>query len=91
MINEEPLDERIDKAIKEMVALNKCYVKRKTYEKYLVNLNREKDIIDTAREDGKKEIVNNMLKEGLSIEEVSKYTGLSAEEIKDLKQSLNDL
>lgn len=43
-----------------------------------------------AREEEKREIALNLLKEGLSIEIVARGTGLSVEEVQQLQQQLNE-
>jgi predicted transposase/invertase (TIGR01784 family) len=62
--------------------------KRRVYEKYLISKASEKDMIESAHEKGKYakacKIAVNMLKDGLSIEKVAIYTGLSEGEIKKL-------
>ncbi len=45
----------IDKAQQKLAFLNMDEAERKRYERYLVNLHREKDILDTAKEEGLKE------------------------------------
>ncbi len=62
---------------------------RKRYEKYLVNFIRDKDILNTARvegkiegkNEGKIEIAKKMKQKGKSIEEIIEYTGLSENQI----------
>ena len=73
---------------------------RKRYEKYLINLSSEKDVISNAREEGKEEgredgieigkseIIVKMLKDGLSVEIVAKYTGMDIAEIEKLRYNL---
>ena len=67
--------------------------KRKAYERYLMNRASEKDVVETARVEGREEgrveekveTAKNMLKDGVSIEKVSLYTGLTIEQIKELR------
>ena len=62
--------------------------KRKVYERYLSNLAVEKDVIDTAHDDGKLEGIaktaRNMLKDGMPIEKVAIYTELTVDEIRQI-------
>jgi hypothetical protein len=66
---------------------------RKAYERYLMNKASEKDVIETAKMDGKTEgksertieIAKAMLAEGIQASLISKVTGLSEEEILQLK------
>ena len=48
-----------------------------------------KNSIDTAREEGKIEVALNMLADGLNIESIIKYTGLTAEQIERLRRGSN--
>jgi len=62
---------------------------RKAYERYLMNKASEKDVIETAKMDGKIEgkieIAKEMLAEGMQVPLISKVTGLSEAEILKLK------
>jgi len=75
----------IEKAAEKLDYLNMSEVERKSYERYLINLHREKDIIDTAKEDGEKDKAQNiaitMLQDKMSIDLIARYTGLSKDEI----------
>ncbi|MGB0864450.1 MAG: Rpn family recombination-promoting nuclease/putative transposase, partial [Saprospiraceae bacterium] len=59
------------------------------YERFLVNLHREKDMLGTAKEEGIKkgkkqnalEIATQMKKDKMPINLIIKYTGLAKEEI----------
>ena len=42
----------IDKAVEKLAYMNMSEAERERYERYLVNLHREEDILDTAREEG---------------------------------------
>ena len=48
-----------------------------------------KNSIDTAREEGKIEVALNMLLDGLTIESIIKYTGLTPEQIETLRKDSN--
>ena len=94
----------IDKAAEKLDYINMSEAERKTYERYLINLHREKDILDTAREEGEKKgekkglqkgeaigerkkairTACQMKKDGMPVDQISKYTGLSTKEIEQL-------
>jgi predicted transposase/invertase (TIGR01784 family) len=82
----------IGKAAKKLAYLNMDEAERKQYENYLINLHREEDILDTAREEGekkgeKKQAIKTacqMKKDGMSSDLISKYTGLSVDEVEAL-------
>ena len=75
----------IDKAAEKLDYLNMNEAERKTYERYLVNLHREKDIIDTAKEDEKKDIAKNLLKIGaLTNQQIADAVKLTIAEIEQL-------
>ena len=64
-----------------------------TYDKWKINMLTERGMIDDAIEEGilkgkiegKQEIALSMLKDGMSVEIVCKYTGLSKQQIEELK------
>ena len=90
----------IDKAAEKLAFLNMSEVDRKRYERYLINLHREKNILDTAKEEGLKEgreegfeegqqkekikTACKMKKDGMPIDLIAKYTGLSEAEVSAL-------
>lgn len=53
------------------------------------SLHERANMISSAKDEGKIEVVKNALKEGLSIEMISKITGKSIDEIKEIKNMLN--
>ena len=55
-----------------------------TYDKWKINMLTERGMIDDAMEEGKKGIARNMLKDGMSVEIVCKYTGLSIQQLEEL-------
>jgi len=63
---------------------------RKRYERYLMNLASEIDIIEGAREEGieegRKETAKNMIKFGMGIEDIAKITGLAMSEIEEIEK-----
>ncbi|MDM8521599.1 Rpn family recombination-promoting nuclease/putative transposase [Anaerolineales bacterium HSG6] len=83
----------IDKAREKLLVLNMDQEKRRQYEKYLMNVASERDIMETAREEGHKEghkegrkeghkdSARQMLADGLPLESIAKYTTLSVEDI----------
>ena len=79
----------IDKAAKKLSELNMDKATRKKYEKFLVNLAADRNVIETAKEDGKKEekfsIAKNLKKSGVSIDVIMNATGLTKKEINELK------
>ena len=74
---------------------------RKAYEKVLLNRASEQDVIETARDEGreeglqegreveKKETVIKMVKEGFTVDLIAKITGLTSEQIKELSAYRN--
>lgn len=86
----------IDKAKQKLSELNMKPQERKKYERYLENLAREEDIMETAKgegiEEGRKErdieIAIEMIKEGESDKKISQYTRLAIEDIKKLRKEL---
>jgi transcription antitermination factor NusG len=87
----------IDKAQAKLNEMNMSEEERRLYEKYLINMAREKDMLETAEEEGIKkgekkgriegkiEIALVMIAEGESNEKIKKYTGLTDEEIEKLR------
>jgi predicted transposase/invertase (TIGR01784 family) len=79
--------------------LNLDEAERSAYEAYLENLRYERSLVESAlfegmekgleagKETGKLEAARNMLMDGLEIEKIVKYTGLSWETIHELKSS----
>ena len=64
-VKEGSVAKNIDSAAKKLDYLNMTEAERKRYEQFLINLHREKDILDTAKEEGLKEGREEGLKEGL--------------------------
>ena len=66
----------------------------KAYEKYLINLARDRDVVETAKEEGREEGVfmtaKNAIVEGLSNEIIKKITKFTDEQINDLRNEMND-
>jgi len=61
-----------------------------TYDKWKINALTERGMIDDAIEEGvlkgRQEIALSMLKDGMSVEIVCKYTGLSKQQIEELRE-----
>jgi len=57
----------IDSAAEKLSYLNMSEVEKKRYEQFLINLHREKDILDTAKEEGLKEGREEGLEKGLEL------------------------
>ena len=78
----------IDKAQQKLAEINMTDEQRKAYEKYLINLAKDKDVINTAKEEGRDErnieIAKKMKIKGKLIEEIIDFTGLSKEQIDEL-------
>ena len=79
----------IDKAAQKLEILNMSEEKREAYKRYLINVARERDMMETAKEEGKAEgkieTALIMIEEGDSNQKITKYTGLSDEEINKLR------
>jgi len=96
----------IDKAAQKLAEINMSESERKTYEKYLINTARDRDAINTAKEEGQEEgkiagraegkiegkieIAINGIKAGFSNEIISTMTGLSDDEIDNLRQQADN-
>jgi conserved hypothetical protein (putative transposase or invertase) len=61
---------------------------RRAYDGYLAYLGQELGILDTAKEEGKIEVATEMLKEGDSVEKISRVTKLPKETIQRLAKEL---
>lgn len=79
----------IDRAREKLTLLKMDEVERRQYERYLMNLASERDILETRYQEGHKvgrreaviETARNLLAMGLSIEQIIQATGLSAAEL----------
>lgn len=54
------------------------------YQESLLTYIEVKEVIKTAKDDGKREVAKEMKEDGLAIEKIVKYTGLSKEEVEEL-------
>ena len=81
-------EEETDKAIKDAIEIL-SQIDQETYDKMKRLAQKEKDVLNTAKREGtmqsKFETAKNFLKMGLSIEQVAQGTGLSVEEVDQLK------
>jgi len=64
-VKEGSIAKNIDSAAQKLDFLNMTEEERKRYEQFLINLHREKDILDTAKEEGLKEGREEGLEQGL--------------------------
>ena len=62
---------------------------RRAYDGYLAYLGQELGILDSAKEEGKIEVAKEMLKEGDSIEKISRVTKLTLDTIQKLAKDLD--
>ncbi len=53
------------------------------------SLHERANMISSAKDEGKIEVIKNALKEGLGLDIISKITGKSIDEIKEIKKVLN--
>jgi len=90
----------IDKAREKLTLLKMTTEERRRYERYLMNVVIERDVIDTAkaegvaeglakgreegREQAQRELLQKLQQSGLSLEQLSKLTGLGEVELKQL-------
>jgi len=78
----------IDKAKQKLAEINMTEMERKSYEKYLINLAKDKDVVNTAKEEGRDErnieIAKKMKLKGKTIDEIIEFTGLSEKQIDEL-------
>ncbi len=82
----------IDKAEQKLAEINMPEEDRKRYEKYLINFMRDKDVLNTARVEGrlqgkiegKIEVARNLKNNGIDIETIIKSTGLTKEQVDKL-------
>ncbi|MBF0224368.1 MAG: Rpn family recombination-promoting nuclease/putative transposase [Desulfobacterales bacterium] len=101
-IKEGSKSRNIDKAKEKLSEMNMSKEEKARYERYLMNLAIERNVVNTAKEEGieegrkegreeglkegmeegRKAIVISMIKTGVPIETISKYTGLSIDKIK---------
>jgi len=87
-IAEGSTSKNIDKAKQKLAEINMTEIQKKTYEKYLINSARDKDVMDTAKEEGREErnieIARNLKNNNADIKLIINSTGLSREQIEEL-------
>jgi len=86
----------INKAKDKLTLLKMNPQKRKDYEKYIVDMTIERDILETAQEEGmqkglqkgmleeKRTLVRKALQQGLELSMIASITGLSVEEVQEI-------
>ena len=82
-IKEGSRSKNIDKAEQKLATLNMNEAERKSYEKYLINTARERDMVDTAKEEGKTEGEKIGVEKGEKIGEKNKSIKIAVEMIRD--------
>ena len=92
----------IDKARQKLAEINMTDAERKQYEKYLINLVRDRDVVNTAKEEGEEigikkgkaeqaiEIAKVMIENGEDIQKIAIYTGLSVQRLETLFPKLSN-
>ena len=78
--------ESLKKAKEKLDFLKLSEEEQQRYTRYLENLAIEREVIESAREEGWEEIVITMLQKGLSAEDISGYTGLPVEKVLEIKR-----
>jgi len=106
-IAEGSTSKNIDKARQKLAVMNMTEEKRKAYNKYLINLAKDRDVVDTAKEEGREigreegreigceegiyETVKNAIIEGLTYEIIKKITKLTNEQINKIRDELKNI
>jgi len=96
----------IDKAKQKLAQINMTDEERKRYEKYLINTAKERDAINTAKEEGRdegekigiekgiekkaRETTIKLIKKGMTNEEISEITDLPVTEIQKIRKELEN-
>jgi len=87
-IAEGSTSKNIDKAEQKLAQINMTEEERKRYEKYLINTAKDRDAINTAKEEGRDErnieIARNLKLNNIQIDIIIKSTGLTKEQIEEL-------
>ncbi len=78
----------IDMVEQKLAVMNMSEAERKTYEKYLINLAKDRDVVNTAKEEGEKigmeKVAKKMKSKGKPISEIIEFTGLTNNQIDKL-------
>jgi len=93
----------IDKAKQKLAIINMTKEKRKAYEKYLINLAKDADVVNTAKEEGvqigiekerqkqqeeKIEMIKVMINDGMSDNQIARFTKTDIAEIQKIRKEL---
>ncbi len=101
-IAEGSTSKNIDKARQKLAVMNMTEERRKAYNKYLINLAKDRDVVDTAKEEGREagreegreigiyETTKNAIIEGLPNEIIKKITKLTDEQIDKIRDELKN-
>ncbi|MBI4645636.1 MAG: Rpn family recombination-promoting nuclease/putative transposase [Bacteroidia bacterium] len=100
-IAEDSTSKNIDKAKQKLAKMNMTEAERKRYEKYLINTAKDRDAINTAKEEGREEgreegekigmkkkaknTTIKLIKKGMSNQEISEIADLSISEIEEIR------
>ncbi len=91
-VPEEFKSRNIDRAREKLAVLKMSEADRKRYERYLMAAPIEQDVLRTAEakgyDKGRSEVASKMMDNGVEPEMIMKYTGLSPDEINDLKDEI---
>ncbi len=89
LIRDDFKSKNIKRAQEKLDILKMSAEERKRYERYLMNLASENDIIEGAREEGReegrRETAKNMIKFGTRVEDIAKITGFTISEVEEIK------
>ncbi len=87
-IAEGSTSKNIDKAKQKLAEINMTEAQKKAYDKYLTHLAKDRDVVNTAKEEGRYErnieIARNLKQNGVSTDIIQKSTGLTEEQIDEL-------
>ena len=91
-VKEGSTSKNIECAKQKLAEMNMTDQERKAYEKYLINLAKDKDVVNTAKEEGREEglligmekVAKQMKTKNKPIDEIIEFTGLTKEEIDNL-------
>jgi len=87
-IAEGSTSKNIDKAKQKLAEINMTEAQKKAYDKYLTHLAKDRDVVNTAKEEGRDErnieIARNLKQNGVSTDIIQKSTGLTEEQIDEL-------
>ena len=83
-IAEGSTSKNIDKLEQKLALMNMTDVQRKRYEKYLINTAKDRDTINTAKEEGKIEMIKGMKLKNIPIDIISEISGFTKEQIDEI-------